>query len=250
MRQHKIKIAEGVNIKSSDNGFDAFERIDARLNITSNDGAVSGGIASSKVYVTEQSQFDTFHKNNFNPDPAAPGGANTINVITSLGSPNTYQIEQGGTVLATGNFESSTIKFAGMEINVSPVASGQIDITLEAPKKENVLNTMTQLIEGLTNHNLTQDEFEQVLGDSLVQISNAKNNVSLTQAGLGGRKNTAEKVLQSNTDLDINNKSARSDLVDIDITEAITELTKQETALQASQATFGRLAKLSLFDYL
>ena len=54
----------------------------------------------------------------------------------------------------------------------------------------------------------------------------------------------------TNTDLDINNKSARSDLVDIDITEAITELTKQETALQASQATFGRLANLSLFDYL
>jgi flagellar hook-associated protein 3 FlgL len=32
--------------------------------------------------------------------------------------------------------------------------------------------------------------------------------------------------------------------------EAISELTKQETALQASQATFGRLTNLSLFDYL
>ena len=137
-----------------------------------------------------------------------------------------------------------------MEISVTPVATGQIDITLEAPKKENVLNSMSELIAGLTNPALTEEEFEQVIADSLVQIMNAKNNVSLTQAGLGGRINTAEKVLQSNTDLDINNKSARSDLVDIDITEAITELTKQETALQASQATFGRLANLSLFDYL
>jgi len=248
--QHMIKIAEGVDIKSSDNGFDAFEKVDARLDVVSNDGVVSGGITSSKVYVTEQGQFDTFHKQNYNPDPASAAGANTLNVITTAGSPNTYQIEQAGTILATGNINDSVIKFAGMEISVTPVATGQIDITLEAPKKENVLNSMSELIAGLTNPALTEEEFEQVIADSLVQISNAKNNVSLTQAGLGGRINTAEKVLQSNTDLDINNKSARSDLVDIDITEAITELTKQETALQASQATFGRLANLSLFDYL
>lgn len=248
--QHTIKIAEGVNIKSSDNGFDAFEKVNARLNLASYDGTVSGGITSAKAFVVEQSQFDKFHKTNFNSDPAAPPGANTLNIITTLGTPNSYQIEQAGNVLATGNFDGSKIQFAGIEVNISPVATGQVDIELEAPKKENVLNSMSELIAGLTNPDLTDDEFKQVLADSLVQIDNAKNNVSLTQAGLGGRKNTAEKVLQSNTDLDINNKLARSDLVDIDITEAITELTKQETALQASQATFGRLAKLSLFDYL
>ncbi|MDQ2043044.1 flagellar hook-associated protein FlgL [Pseudoalteromonas sp. 20-92] len=248
--EHKIKITEGVDIKSSDNGFDAFEKVDARLNVTSNDGTVIGGITSAKVFVTEQGQFDLFHKSNFDPDPAAPIGSNTINVITTVGTPNTYQIEQSGTILAAGDFGGSKISFAGLEISISPVASGQVDFALEAPKKENVLNSMNELIAGLTNPSLTQEEFKEVLADSLVQINNAKNNVSLTQAGLGGRINTADKVQQSNTDLDINNKSSRSGLVDIDITEAITELTKQETALQASQATFGRLANLSLFDYL
>ena len=51
--QHKIKVAEGVEIKSSDNGFDTFEKVNARLNVASNDGTVSGGITSSKIYVTE-----------------------------------------------------------------------------------------------------------------------------------------------------------------------------------------------------
>jgi len=248
--QHKIKVAEGVDIKSSDNGFDTFEKVAARLNVTSNDGVASGGITSAKVYVREQGQFDKFHKENYNADPNAAAGANTYNIMTTAGTPNTYQVEQGGTVIESGSFEGSEIKFAGMEIGISPIATGQVDFTLEAPQKENVLNTMSDLIAGLTDTSLNQEEFEQVLADSLIQLDNGKNKVSLTQAGLGGRLNTAEKISESNSELDVNNKASRAELVELDMAEAITELTKQETALQASQATFGRLANLSLFDYL
>eukprot|EP01093_Parvamoeba_rugata_P011433 TRINITY_DN3141_c0_g1_i1.p1 TRINITY_DN3141_c0_g1~~TRINITY_DN3141_c0_g1_i1.p1 ORF type:complete len:411 (-),score=108.87 TRINITY_DN3141_c0_g1_i1:204-1436(-) len=248
--QHKIKVAEGVEIKSSDNGFDTFEKVNARLNVASNDGVVSGGITSAKVYVREQAQFDAFHKANYNADPSAAAGANTFNIITTAGSPNSYSVEQGGNVVASGTFDGSTLKVAGMEISMNPVATGQVDFTLEAPQKENVLNTLSDLIAGLTDPTLSQDDYDQVLAAAMIQIDNSKNTVSLTQAGLGGRLNTTEKITQSNSDLDVNNKSSRADLVELDMAEAITELTKQETALQASQATFGRLAKLSLFDYL
>ena len=248
--QHKIKVAEGVEIKSSDNGFDTFEKVNARLNVASNDGVASGGITSAQVYVREQAQFDAFHKANYNADPSAAAGANTFNIITTAGSPNSYSVEQGGNVVASGTFDGSPLKFAGMEISMNPVATGQVDFTLEAPQKENVLNTLSDLIAGLTDPTLSQDDYEQVLAAAMIQIDNSKNTVSLTQAGLGGRLNTTEKITQSNSDLDVNNKSSRADLVELDMAEAITELTKQETALQASQATFGRLAKLSLFDYL
>ncbi|WP_404338855.1 flagellar hook-associated protein FlgL [Pseudoalteromonas mariniglutinosa] len=248
--QHKIKVAEGVEIKSSDNGFDVFEKVAARLNVTSNNGVASGGITDASVFVKEQGKFDEFHKENYNADPAAPPGSNTFNLITTVGAPNTYQLEQNGTVISTGTFTDGKITVAGMEIGISPIANGQVDFTLEAPQKENVLNTLNDLIAGLTDPTLTPGEFEQVLADGMIQLDNGKNRVSLIQAGLGGRLNTAEKITKSNADLDISNKSARADLIELDMAEAITELTKQETALQASQATFGRLAKLSLFDYL
>ncbi|MDN3378222.1 MULTISPECIES: flagellar hook-associated protein FlgL [unclassified Pseudoalteromonas] len=248
--QHQIKIAASVDVKSSDNGFEVFEKVDARLNVESNDATVSGGITSAKVYVREQGQFDEFHKANYNADPTAAAGANTFNIVTTAGTPNTYQVEQGGTVIESGSFDGSQIKFAGMEIDISPVATGQVDFTLEAPKKENILNTLNDLIAGLADSTISQDDYDQILADAMTQIDNSKNQVSLTQAGLGGRLNTTEKVTQSNADLDINNKASRADLVELDMAEAITELTKQETALQASQATFGRLANLSLFDYL
>ena len=62
--------------------------------------------------------------------------------------------------------------------------------------------------------------------------------------------NVVERVTDSNSALDINNQENRSSLIEIDAAEAISDLTKQESGLQAAQATFGRLAKLSLFDYL
>ncbi|MFY8282059.1 flagellar hook-associated protein FlgL [Pseudoalteromonas sp. SSMSWG5] len=248
--QHKIKVAEGVEIKSSDNGFDTFEKVNARLNVASNNGTVSGGITSSKIYVTEQGDFDSFHKSNYNADPAAAANANTLSFITTTGTPNTYVVQQAGVTIGSGSFDEGKINFKGMQVTIDPVANGQVDVDLEAPQKENALNTLDDLIAGLTAPNLTQEEFDQVLADAVVQLNNAKNQVSLVQAGLGGRLNTAKKIEESNSDLDINNKAAKAELVELDMAEAITELTKQETALQASQATFGRLANLSLFDYL
>ena len=248
--QHKIKVAEGVEIKSSDNGFDTFEKVNARLNVASNDGTVSGGITSSKIYVTEQADFDKFHQANYNADPAAAANANTLSFITTTGTPNTFVVQQAGVTIDSGSFEDGKIAYQGMEISVVPLANGQIDVDLEAPQKENALNTLDDLIAGLTNPDLTQEEFDQVLADAIVQLDNAKNQVSLVQAGLGGRLNTAKKIEQSNGDLDTSNKAAKAELVELDMAEAITELTKQETSLQAAQATFGRLANLSLFDYL
>ncbi|WP_217874743.1 flagellar hook-associated protein FlgL [Pseudoalteromonas shioyasakiensis] len=248
--QHKIKVAEGVEIKSSDNGFDTFEKVDARLNVASNDGTVSGGITSSKVYVTEQADFDKFHQANYNADPAAAANANTLSFITTTGTPDTFVVQQAGVTIDSGSFENGKIVYKGIEVNIEPVANGQVDVDLEAPQKENALNTLDDLIAGLTDPNLTQEEFDQVLADAVVQLNNAKNQVSLVQAGLGGRLNTAEKIERSNGDLDTSNKAAKAELVELDMAEAITELTKQETSLQAAQATFGRLANLSLFDYL
>lgn len=137
-----------------------------------------------------------------------------------------------------------------MKIEFEGAAPGQLDFTLEKPHKENVLNTLQSLITGLNDGTLENDDFQQVLADGVVQLQNASEQVVYTQASLGGRMNAVESVSDSNLAQDIQNKSNLSDLVEVDMAEAISELTKQETALQASQATFGRLTNLSLFDYL
>ncbi len=251
--QHKISVAEGVDIKSSDNGFDVFERVDARLNVTSNTGGVAGGITSATVYVKEQNKFDQFHNQYYNSDPTAPANANTFTVDIVAGAPDTYTVLQGGVPAVpaiTGTYSGQPIKFGGMEIEAVGAAPGQVEFDLAAPRKENVLNTLENLIKGLKDPTLSEKDYQQVLANAMVGLSNEQNKISLTQAGLGGRINAASRINQANADLDINNKSARADMIELDMSEAITELTKHETALQASQATFSRLSNLSLFDYI
>jgi len=261
--QHQITIAEGVSIKASDNGFDTFERTDARLNVLDNKAEIpttpANNITKGTVYVDGQAEFDKFHQAQYNADPTTPVSptANTFSVVTTPGAttndPDTYEILQDGVSLTppqTGEVTDDTIEFAGMKIQFEGSAPGQLDFSLEKPHKENVLNTLQSLITGLNDGTLEGDDFQEVLADGLVQLQNASEQVVFTQSSLGGRMNALERVSDSNLALDIQNKSNRSNLVEVDMAEAISELTKQETALQASQATFGRLTNLSLFDYL
>jgi len=260
--QHVITIAEGVSIKSSDNGFDTFEKSDARLDVTDNQAAIpvttpANNITAGTVYVDGQTEFDRFHQENYNADPTAAATANTYNVVITPGAtandPDTYEILRDGVSLSpaqVGEVTDEPIDFAGMKIEFEGAAPGQLDFTLEKPHKENVLNTLQSLITGLNNGTLAGDDFQQVLNDGVVQLQNASEQVVFTQASLGGRMNALERVSDSNLAQNIQNKSNLSDLVEVDMAEAISELTQQETALQASQATFGRLTNLSLFDYL
>ena len=260
--QHVITIAEGVSIKSSDNGFDTFEKSDARLDVTDNQAAIpvttpANNITAGTVYVDGQTEFDRFHQENYNADPTAAATANTYNVVITPGAtandPDTYEILRDGVSLSpaqVGEITDEPIDFAGMKIEFEGAAPGQLDFSLEPPHKENVLNTLQSLITGLNDGTLENDDFQQVLADGVVQLQNASEQVVYTQASLGGRMNAVDSVSDSNLAQDIQNKSNLSDLVEVDMAEAISELTKQETALQASQATFGRLTSLSLFDYL
>ena len=257
--QHEITIAKGVDIKSSDNGFNAFEKVDARLDVTSNEGVATGTITSGTVYVENQGEFDKFHKDNYNsdPDPFVSATINTYNVMVVPGAtpaePAQYEILRDGASLTPpviGEVTDEPIEFAGMQISLEGTAPGQLDFSLEKPHKENVLNTLQNLITSLNDGELEGEGLQQALSDGLIQLKNASEQVVFTQASLGGRMNVVERVTDSNSALDINNKSNKSDLVEIDTAAAISDLTKQETALQASQATFGRLAKLSLFDYI
>ncbi|WP_125783363.1 flagellar hook-associated protein FlgL [Pseudoalteromonas rubra] len=248
--QHKIKIAEGVSIKSSDNGFDTFENVAARLNVTSNTATPGAGVTAGTVYVEDQGAFDAFHKTNYNADPTAPATANTLTLDMAPGTPNTYQLSQGGTVISTGTFEGNTLDVAGMEFGFSGTLPGSMDFTLAAPEKKNILTTLEELTAALRDDTLSGDDYRQSLADAMVGFDNAKAKVSSIQSALGGRLNTATLISDANADQDISNKSAKADLVELDMAEAITELTKHETALQASQATFGRLSNLTLLDYI
>lgn len=74
--------------------------------------------------------------------------------------------------------------------------------------------------------------------------------VDTTRASVGARAFRMDLEAERITDAGIAREATRSGIEDVDTSEAITQLQKTLTVLQATQASFTKLTSLSLFDYL
>jgi len=106
------------------------------------------------------------------------------------------------------------------------------------------------LINSIEIDQVSGGALNEAIADALVQLDNAALKIDAGVSGIGGRQNVLDSVFEGNEDLQITNKAFRAQIYEIDYAEVLTELTKQETALQAVQATFQRVTNTSLFDYI
>ena len=113
--------------------------------------------------------------------------------------------------------------------------------------------------------NQTGADFFQALDDLVTAVKNS--DYSKIQRGIsevdGLQQGISEGLAQVGTDLtvvDMQNsvldevvlrlKATRSDVEDLDYTEAITRMNKDQLALQAAQSGFAKISQLSLFNYI
>lgn len=248
--QKSLQISPTIALPGNDSGKSVFENIDARLKTTPAT-IVAGGATAAEVFVTDQSQFDAFYKQTY--DSLTPAN-NDFNVV--LTAPSSYEIQQNGSPLTppvTGTFTpDAPIQFNGLTIKISGAAAvpGQVDFSLQPPEKKNILTTIGEFITALEDPSLSTSEFGEAISDTLTQVTSASSKIDSTLSTIGGRVNVLDSVFGTNEDLTINNKSYRADLAEVDYAAALTEITKQEIALEAISATFTKVSGVSLFDYI
>jgi flagellar hook-associated protein 3 FlgL len=85
---------------------------------------------------------------------------------------------------------------------------------------------------------------------AVTDLQSAGTQVSSVQASLGARAARVDLVQQQQTAAATDREVTRQGLEDTDIPGAITQLQQTMTVLQATQASFTKLAQLSLFNYL
>jgi flagellar hook-associated protein 3 FlgL len=243
--ENKIQISDTVQQQMNNSGLDVFENVLSRLK--SSVGA-SVGATDVSIDVQGQSAFDKFHKESY--DAITPvNNQFQINIlsateaqITNLGS---------GTVLDTVDFSSGNVfLFKGLEINITGTPGDTVNFELEPPQKKNIAETLNDFVNALNNEDITDSDFDRALSDVLVGVDNSRTSIAHAVSNLGARRNITDAVFASNLDLEISNKVARASIQDVDYAEAVSELSRQETALQAAQATFSRVTGTSLFDFI
>ena len=240
--QRNIQVSPTVQIAANDSGFNLFEIVPTRR-------TSSAGSANIQVGVADQGHFDSFYRNNYDPSLAS----NQYTVNTIAGTPDTYEIRDGGgTLLQSGDYVAGNkIPFNGLELTLSLPAGGAAqNFVLDPPQNNNILDGMSDFITALRDPNITPDTFQLKVADATAHMKNARLNVDQGLGEIGGRMNGLEQVMGSNEGLSTLNQQARAKVSEADLYEVIATLSKEDAALSATQLSFSKISKLTLFDYI
>lgn len=240
--QRNIQVSPTVQIAANDSGFNLFEIVPTRR-------TSSAGSANIQVGVADQGNFDSFYRNNYDPALAS----NQYTVTTAVGTPDTYEVRDGGgTLLQSGDYVAGNkIPFNGLELTLDlPAGSAAQNFVLDPPQNNNILDGMSDFITALRDPNITPDTFQVKVADATSHMKNARLNVDQGLGEIGGRMNSLEQVLGSNEGLSTLNQQARAKVSEADLYEVIAALSKEDAALSASQLSFSKISKLTLFDYI
>ena len=240
--QRNIQVSPTVQIAANDSGFNLFEIVPTRR-------TSSAGSANIQVGVADQGNFDSFYRNNYDPSLAS----NQYTVNTIAGTPDTYEIRDGGgALLQSGDYVAGNkIPFNGLELTLSLPAGGAAqNFVLDPPQNNNILDGMSDFITALRDPNITPDTFQLKVADATDHMKNARLNVDQGLGEIGGRMNGLEQVMGSNEGLSTLNQQARAKVSEADLYEVIATLSKEDAALSATQLSFSKISKLTLFDYI
>ncbi|OZG41746.1 flagellar hook-associated protein 3 [Aeromonas sp. A35_P] len=240
--QRKIQVSPTVQIAANDSGFNLFEIVPTRR-------TSSAASANIQVGVADQGHFDSFYRNNYDPSLAS----NQYTVNTIAGTPDTYEIRDGGgTLLQSGDYVAGNkIPFNGLELTLSLPAGGAAqNFVLDPPQNNNILDGMSDFITALRDPNITPDTFQLKVADATAHMKNARLNVDQGLGEIGGRMNGLDQVMGSNEGLSTLNQQARAKVSEADLYEVIATLSKEDAALSATQLSFSKISKLTLFDYI
>ncbi len=235
---NQVEIASNQFVSQGDTGSSVFMNI-AAGNGTFVTAAAAGNTGTASIdpgTVTDPSTW------------AANAGTYTI----SFTSPTEYQVtNSSGATVASGPYTSGdAIQFEGIQVTVSGTPAEGDAFTVTPAGTASVFNTLSGLIATLNSTTLNSGQLATQIGTAEQQLGNALGNLDDVQASVGARIDAVTASQSSAQDEQTTLQSTVSQLSDTDYAAATTQLSTEETALQAAEESYASIAKLSLFDYL
>lgn len=244
--QKNMQISETISVATNDSGKKVFEDVWTRNTFTAN---ATAGTATLSYAVVDQDAYDDFVANNFS---AVDATLNDFTLTTAAGAPDQFELtDSSGTVLASGDYESgNAITINGMSFTLTGAVGSTVDVTIDTPERDNVLNQIMGAVAALKDTSLTDAERDAAMLDASKSISNTQVSIGTASSRVGASLNTITSRTEFNSSKQIYNATAQENIGGLDVYEATTQLELTESALSASQLLFTRLSGLSLFNSL
>jgi len=236
----EIQISPSRRIQDADSGSGLFLNVNSPAGVTLKASLTNlGQVSGSSAFVTDVS-LSTQHPYQINF--TTPTTFSVVDSVTAT------------TVVANAAYvEGQSIEFEGLKITLQGGAQAGDQVGVAASKKQDVFSTLNKFIDALKSSssvNNNNGKLSGVLAQSISELDAAISNSVEYQTQLGGRLSSLDSQSIENDAYLIQIKTSLSKIHDLDYTAAISQLSQESLVLQASQAAFMKVGKMSLFDLL
>jgi flagellar hook-associated protein 3 FlgL len=163
-------------------------------------------------------------------------------------------VDAAAAVVATGTYTANgAIPLNGANINLAGMPAQNDTFTIARSRPEDMFTTLNDLAATLEASTLTQAErarFSSDMATVLAQLDQVGDHLLSKRAEVGTRLHTIDGAQEMLADRKVEFESATSQLRDLDYAEAVSRMNQQLVGLQAAQASYSKIAQLSLFNYL
>ena len=112
------------------------------------------------------------------------------------------------------------------------------------------LSSLVTLLNTPITNAATQTAFNNGITSAIGNLQGSVDNVINVRAAIGSKLNEIDSLNTAGSDRDLQYSKSRSNLEDLDYASALSDLSKNQTIMDAAQKSFVETTKLSLFQYI
>ncbi|WP_077001169.1 flagellar hook-associated protein FlgL [Variovorax sp. KK3] len=191
-------------------------------------------------------------------DAGAPLAGKDFTISFTGGNYTVATADTPPVVAATGPYVADTpISFGGMQISMSgaPADGDNFSVSTARNAGTDVFAAIGDLVKTLRQPlagggDAASARLQNALATANVKIGNAHDNVLTVRSSLGSRMNEIDALDTAGASRDLIDKAYLSDIQDLDMADAISQILQKQTGLQASMGTFAKFNQIALFNYL
>lgn len=243
--QRVVQVSKTRSIATNDAGPDVFMQIPngngtfvtAAATTNTGSGVVAPGSVTNAAALTRHDYTVTF--------AVSATGATTYDVVDNTTA----------TAIVTGAAYSSggAITFDGLQFDVNGVPATGDSFTVRPSTPVSLFRTLADMRDSLQVGSTGAQGYARLanaLNTAQLGLQNALDHALTVSASVGARMREVEELATGAEDLDLQYDKTLSGLQDVDYARAVSELTLQQTYLEAAQKSFARVTSLGLFNYL
>ncbi|HWH82653.1 MAG TPA: flagellar hook-associated protein FlgL [Burkholderiaceae bacterium] len=187
-------------------------------------------------------------------DPSAVTGATYSIQFSVGGGTTTYSVLKGGVATAQTNVAfkpGQAVQVDGLSASIAgQPANGDVFQMAPASPSLSVFDALDQAITDLKTPNRTNTQIAQSSAANITSVDAVMNQLGAARSQVGATLNRVSAATDRLSAQKLASQTERSNAEDLDMTQAISDFSNQQTGYDAALKAYSMVQRLSLFNYL